>query len=43
MFVIDECNHFMFNVQIWLVEVVFIVLDLETLCSKKEVLINSSI
>ena len=41
MFVIDEHNHFTFNWQVWLVEVIFIVLYLETMCPKKEVLINN--
>lgn len=36
-------NIITFNLQVSLVEVIFIVLYLETICSKKEVLINSSI
>lgn len=33
-------NIITFNLQIWLVEMIFIVLYFETICSKKEVLIN---
>lgn len=41
MFVTDKYNHFTFDLQVWLVEVIFIVLYLETMCPKKEVLINN--
>jgi len=40
-FVIDEYNHFTFSLQVWLVEVIFIVIYLEPMCPKKEVLINN--
>lgn len=41
-FVFDEQNHFTFSMQVWLMEVILIVLFLETMCPKKEVLINTS-